>query len=278
MKKKFLFTCLAAAGLITGVNAQTSIAKWQAEPVTIDGNPVEWGVNPRFFNAESNIKYEFRNDMQNLYIIIKAADRTTQMQLMQAGFSVKLKVKTSPPIKVNIAFPASKMPSMAKDGRTEKLADKSLTTPEFIPKDTAITEGFLFCNRLIMSEDKDEKHICFARSKSNREQATYEIRIPLREVYGNDYVLENISLTPIQLQVNINELSQNEISKMRGKMGGGRRAGGEGRGMGGMHGGGEMPGGNMGEIPGNEMQSDIRGGFSMERKSFSIDFKLSTGK
>jgi hypothetical protein len=284
MTKLFQITLLGLLTFSISTFAQISSSKWQAQPIVIDGDGSDWGTLPRFFNAESNIKYEFRNDTQNLYIILKAADRATQMQLMQAGFSVKLKVKTSPPIKVGIKFPSSRMqpmPSMNQDGRTDKLVDKSVTTPEFMPKDTAVTEGFLFCSRLITSKDKDEKRICFARSKSNREQATYEIRIPLREVFGSDYLLDNISSTPIQLQVNINELSQNNISKMRGGMGGGRH-GGEGRSMGGMRGGGEMSGGemsggNMGEMEA-EMQSTMRSGFSLERKSFSIDFKLSTGK
>jgi hypothetical protein len=71
MTKKIFLTCLLSAGLSTGIYAQISVAKWQPNPVIIDGNPNEWGTNPRFFNAESNVLYEFRNDAQNLYIILK---------------------------------------------------------------------------------------------------------------------------------------------------------------------------------------------------------------
>lgn len=292
MNRLFKITLFWLLIISTGIFSQTSTSKWQQQPILIDGDGADWGSLPRFFNLESNMKYEFRNDAQNLYIILKASDRSTQMQLLQAGFSIKLKIKTSPPLKVGITFKAfdkAILSAANMESRTDKLQVKSSMNPEFMPKDTATLDGFLFSNKLITSEDRAENTICFARSKSIRDLFIYEIRIPLREIYGNDFVLENISITPIQLQVNINELSQRQISDMRNRMGSGMR-GGQGRGMGGMRGGGEMGGGDMGEMPngnmgempggdmGAEMQMAMRQGFSVERKTFNIDFKLSTGK
>ena len=298
MKRLFQLTLLTVLSLFTGIMAQVSTSKWEAQSIVIDGDGSDWGTLPRFFNAESNVKYEFRNDSQNLYIILKAADRTTQMQLLAAGFSVKLKVKTSPPIKVGISFPALKKGEMPpiinnQEARTEKLTYKSTINSNDIPKDTALLDGFQFSKGKIVSECKDEKSICFARSKSNRELVTYEIRIPLREIFGNEYTMENVSMTPIQLQVNMNDLSQNDIKKMRNRQGrgmsGGMHGGGGGRnrGMGGNEMGGngiENGGSETGEMPGADAQSEMlgemqgRSGFSMDRKSFSIEFKLSTGK
>lgn len=292
MKRFFQLTLLGILCISSSAFAQVSSSKWQSQPIIIDGDGSDWTTLPRFFNSESNVKYEFRNDAQNLYIILKAADRATQMQLLRAGFSVKLKIKTSPPTRVGILFNTLKnaeMPPMINN--QNQLADKSVTNSEFAPRDTAILEGFIFAKGKITSVCSDEKSICFARSKSMKELGGYEIRIPLREIFGNEYVLENISSTPIQLQVNINDLSQNEMKKMRGRMGGGMHGSGR-RGMGGgMQGGGEMSrgmqgGGEMGgEMGGGEMderpdmqEGRMNGGFSMERKSFSIDFKLSNGK
>lgn len=297
MKQKIQLTLFVVFGLFPATFAQVSTSKWQTEPIVIDGDGSDWGTLPRFFNAESNIKYEFRNDTRNLYVILKAADRATQIQLVRAGFSVKLKVKTTPPIKTSINFPAlkmSEMPSMMtnQEGRTDKLVDKTLTKPEFMPKDTAILDGFQFSKGIITSDRTGENGICFARSKSNRDLTTYEIQIPLRELFGDKYKLNDVAGTPIQLQVMINDLSENTMKKMRGRMGGGMHGGerggrGGGRGMGGMNGGsemgGEMAGAEMGdmsdgEMGGGEMRSRMSSGFLLERKSFSIDFKLSTGK
>lgn len=295
MKRLFQFTLFTVLSLFTGAIAQVSTSKWQSQPIVIDGDGSDWGTLPRFFNADSNVKYEFRNDDRNLYIILKAADRTTQVQLLAAGFNVKLKVKASPPIKVGINFPALKkgeMPPMIlnQDGRTDKLTYKSTLNSETIPKDTAILDGFQYSKGKIVSENTDEKAISFARSKSNRDLATYEIRIPLREIFGNEYTMEMVSSNPVQLQVNINDLSENDIKKMRGRQGRGMSSGmhnGGGRGMGGEMNGGEMDGGGiggseMGQMPGQDEQYQMQGGMqgrygsTTERKSFSIDFKLSS--
>jgi len=300
MKRIFKTLLLGALCTCYATYAQVSTSKWQPQSIVIDGDGSDWGTLPRFFNAESNMKYEFRNDSQNIYIILKAADRMSQTQMLTAGFNIKLKVKTSPPIKVGINFPALKkgeMPPMIinHDGKPDNLTYKTPGDNHVIPKDTAILDGFQFSKGKITSENPDEKSICFARSKSTRDLATYEIRIPLREIFGNVFVMSDASSTPIQLQVNINELSKNDIKKMSGRRGKGMSGGGGmhgggggGRGMGGEMGGRDMEGGGIGgseigEMPGQEMQSQMMsgmqgGGFSIERKSFSIEFKLSSGK
>jgi hypothetical protein len=283
--KRIVTISMVLICLFTLVTAQSSISKWQTQPLTIDGDGSDWGTMPRFFNSESNIKYEFRNDAQNLYIIIKAADRATQIQQVLAGFSVKLKIKGASIIKMGINFPPKKraeMPGMNQESRTDKLVEKSITKPETQIKDTAILDGFLYTNGVITSGTITDKNICFARSIANKESGAYEIQIPLREIFGDHFNLENICATPIQLQVNINELSQKEVSKMRSGMHGERGMHGGGMRGGGQMGGGMPGGGEMGEMSGgegsNEPQNDMRRQFTMDRKGFNKDFVLSNGK
>jgi hypothetical protein len=296
MKRIFQTLLLGALCTCSATVAQVSTSKWQPQSIVIDGDGSDWGTLPRFFNVDSNMKYEFRNDDQNLYIILRAAERMTQTQMLTAGFYVKLKVKTSPPIKVSLYFPSLKkgeMPPMiiSQEGKTDKLNYKTTTGDQTIPKDTAILEGFQYTKGKITSESKDEKGFTFARSKTSRELATYEIRVPLREIFGNGYTMENVSSTPIQLQVSINDLSQNDIKKMTGRKGNKNMQGGMhggGRGMGGEMGGRDREGGGIGgseigEMPGQDAQNQLqemqsRGNFMLERKSFSIDFKLSSSK
>jgi hypothetical protein len=300
MKRLIQLLFLSALSLTSGAFAQVSSSKWQAQPIVIDGDGSDWVTIPRFFNTASNVKYEFRNDDQNLYIIIDPADINTQMQLRSAGFNIKLKVRTSTPAKFSIVFQAQKMgmmppPQMNQD----KLTEKTIINPESMSKDTAIVEGFLFTKGKIISENNDEKSISFAHSKSMSNSGIYEICIPLREIYGNSFKMETVSEIPIQLQVNINELSQKGMKKMGGRMSGGGRGmgggpgggmggsmgGGMGGGPGGGMGGGEMGGGGMPESGGGEtserpqIQAQGMGSqASFEKKSFSIDFQLSTGK
>jgi len=297
MKRLIQLLFLGALSLTSGAFAQVSTAKWQSQPLIIDGSGKGWGTLPRFFNTDANVKYEFRNDAQNLYLILKAADMGTNMQFIAAGFSVKLKVKTSPPIKVGITFPVMKnidksamLMNGGGSGRSDKLVDKTMTNPELLPKDTALLEGFMYTKGKFSGGSNDEKSICFARSKITSELVSYEFRIPLREIFGDNYNLEAICGNIFQLQVSINDLSQNNIRKMRGGSGGrgeGMRGGGSGM-RGGMNGGGEqggnMPGGEVGQMPGGgdekqgELQSLMLNASNTDQKSFNIDFKLSVGK
>jgi len=268
--------------------AQESVSKWQTQPILIDGDAADWVTNPRFFDSESNVMYELRNDGQNVYLILKSTDKTTQAQLTRAGFSIRLKVKSKPPTKFSINFLAPKMPGMPpmgtaqnrkKDGLVDKLSEK----PEFAIKDTATLEGFILSKGVATSENADIKGIYFAKNKPNSEQTTIEIQIPIREIFSTD-LLADISLTPIQVQIQINELKGGKNSRggMRGRPGmhgGGDMGGPGGGGMGpdGDMGGGEMGGGDMSERPDNRGEEPQESS-STSKKTFSTTFRLSTGK
>lgn len=51
---------------------QLSSSMWQTKPIVIDGDASDWGWILRFFKPEANVQYEFRNDNQNLYVILKS--------------------------------------------------------------------------------------------------------------------------------------------------------------------------------------------------------------
>jgi len=286
--KRFIHLTLLIA-LSFNLNAQVSISKWQEQPIVIDGNAADWVTNPRFFNANTNVQYEFRNDSQNLYIILKTTDRTTQIQFLRAGFVIRLKVKTKPPTKFSITFPPMKMENMAAtmnnlNGKPDQLVEKTALKADMLFKDSVFLEGFKFSKSAITAENKDSNSIFFAKSDKTSEQTFYELRIPIREIYGNEYVLENIRTIPLQLQLTINDLSQRQNSKTQARKGervpGGRPQGGGHRGMGGgMSGGREMDGmqGQMGHRP-SMQEGRSAGSLSAPKKSFSIDFQLLTKK
>jgi hypothetical protein len=272
---------LAISGLFSiysSLHAQESISKWQGQPIIIDGNLSDWESIPRFFDSESNVQYEFRNDAQNLYLTVRTSDQATQIQLRQAGFSVHLKLKSKPPTKFGITFTTPKkrgMPPMDRnpEDKRDKLVDKFSSKPEVAAIDSAILDGFLLSESIITSENKDPKGICFAKSKASRDQFVVEFQIPLKEMYGNDFSLSNLIGIPIQFQMIINELSET-ANKSRGRMNGGMR-GGEMRGgmPTGEMGRGGMPGGGE-EMGGGEMPESL----AFSRKSFTANFKLSAGK
>lgn len=281
-KIQLLFFCLL--GLSSISVAQSSISKWQAQPIVIDGDRADWVNIPRFFDSSSNVQYEFRNDDKNLYLIVRTTDRAAQMQMLRGGFALKLKVKTKIPTRCSITFPALKMEMPPqqfnnKGDEAQMLLEKTAPKPGVLPKDSVVLDGFKFSNGAISSENKDENKICFARNKETREQLIYELRVTICEIYGKDFVLEDVVTLPIQLQITINELSQNSGKQDKGgkgmRGGGGMRGGMPGGGgmQGGPDGGGGMQGeGEMSERP--QLQNNA----AIARKTINDEFSLSKGK
>lgn len=293
MKQKIQLLLFGLLGLSSISLAQSSLSKWQSQPIVIDGDRSDWVSIPRFFDSSSNVQYEFRNDAQNLYLIVRTIDRAAQMQMMRGGFALKLKVKTKIPTRCSITFPAQKMEMPPqqfnnKGSELQMLVEKTTPKPGEMPKDSVVLDGFKYSNGAIGSENKDENKICFARNKETREQLIYELRVPLREIYGADFILENVTSVPIQLQITINELSQNSRNQDKGgkgMRGNGRMRGGmQGGGMrGGMPGGGGMQGGPDGEsgMPGEEEMVErpqLQSSMSITRKTINDEFSLSKGK
>ncbi len=295
MKKKISMVIIGILSLLSPIMAQPSLSKWQAQPIKIDGDAADWQSLPRFFNSESAVQYEFRNDAQNLYLIIKSTDQATQLQLAQAGFTIHLKEKTQPPTKFSITFPARKSETWMNfhnnpEEKPELLNDKYNTPPDIIPRDSAILAGFMYTKGMIYSDKNDSNAFSFAQSKNNRKQTIFEIQIPLREIFGNNFNLIQVSKMAFQLQVIINDLSLNSMQNKHGKMGergmqNGMRRNGQ---MGGMNGGemrerNDQGSGMNGSSEGLNEQGNITDGnfnnnLSFGRKSFSIDFVLSTSK
>ena len=310
MKKKIILACLASFGLFAGLNAQTSIAKWQSEPISVDGIADDWGSQIRLFNSDAKIHYEFRNDAKNLYLIFKTNDQAMQKQLVMAGMKVKFKVKTDPKVFASITFPAmggGKMMPHANGGKRGEKGDSpnqngdmnqgqpSLGKPDdmaMLPernhKDTLTLDGFRFAGKLVVSDDFKPDAILFSKTKDLRaKDMVYELCIPIREFVGNDYTLDKLADVTFQLQVQINGASESKSSRggmksrggggMGGPGGGGGMGGGPGGDMGGGGmggsggGGGEMGGGEMGERPQGDPEGEAD---TMSKKTFNAQFTL----
>jgi len=290
---------------------EVSTAKWQSVPLSIDGNSSDWGSNIRFFNSDSRIQYEFRNDDKNLFLIIKSTDQAMQRQMAMAGIKLKLKIKTDPKMTTTMDFSKHKAGMLASgnsgqrrmrgqrnhqiqtiqdDGQNQTNSlDEMAMKPEFMRKDSMFIEGFLFAKNAIVSDNITSNTIIFSKNKRNLKDpktsnngSVYEICIPLREFFGDNYSMEKISTIPFQLQVQVNGTTQSSSGggrtrgRMGGRMGGSGGGGMEGPGGGGMSepGGGEMGSGEMGERP--EMPDGEMGEQdSMSQKTFNANFLLS---
>lgn len=284
MKIRILSACIFTCFFFTG-HAQVCENNWQATPLSIDGNPNDWTTKLRLYDSNSKLMYEFRNDDKNLYFVFKSEEKSLQRQMEQAGMKLKIVIKGAPKTKATIEFkkntsktmmptppggmnngtPPSFPQQQTQNGqlRQDNNQNQLPMKPEFMPKDTAYVKGFMFAQNFILSNNQHENTITFAKSRGNSDESAFELVIPIRELFGDNFQLANIKNIPIQFNLTINALSQSSSSSrmsggMGGRMGGGpggEMGGGPGGGMGGGPGGGMDggPGGGMGGGPGGEM-------------------------
>ncbi len=296
MNNKILLPIIALVCSISAVFAQQSKINWQPTLLEMDGNPNDWTTNLRFFDSESNIKFELRNDAENLYFVLKTDDKSLEQQIQQAGLKLKLTIKSSPKTTATFQLKAKKgiqgmpFPSMQggfpnqpgqmppfpggnppQAGNTELMLKDFPLRTEPIIIDTAITKGFLFSPAIVTSKDSLHNTIRFAKSTRNMVESAFEIAIPLRELFGNSFRIDSVCKIPLLLQVNIGTVSQSSSTNQPRRPEGGQPGGPGGMGNPGMGGG---PGGEMGERP--PMPEGMTGKMAtMTKKSFKLEFLLS---
>ena len=101
--KKLIFVILGIVSSIM-VFSQEVRSRWTDTPLKIDGDNSDWIKNPKYWDSDSKVLYEARNDSENLYLIFAMTDKISQMKFMQAGFQIYIKVKSKPKLKASIDF------------------------------------------------------------------------------------------------------------------------------------------------------------------------------
>lgn len=287
MKKKILVLCACFMCMFLGTYAQVSVLKWQSSLLEIDGNPNDWTTELRFFHSNSGLKYEFRNDANNLYFVFKSDDVALKRQLAQAGMKLKFIVKSEKgktayfEIKKSSLHPfPGHFPPPPSDAQV--LSDAQVAPPLLVPGDfqeptmpvvvdTALVRGFYFADKQIYSENSKPNSIIFAKSNPVVDEVAFEMQIPIRELFGENYNLNEIVNVPIKFQLIINALPLNE-TKPTGATAhvpvlesSGMRTPGMGGGAPGMGGGGGRP-----PMPNGMPQ----GQHALMKKTFKTSFRL----
>ncbi|MBN2519106.1 MAG: hypothetical protein JXB17_01260 [Bacteroidales bacterium] len=278
MKKKLKLLAFSLMATFTCCQAANDTLRWQSEKITVDGYNSEWGSTLQYYDAETKLLYDMRNDSTNLYMTFETPDKMMQMKLMQVGFKISFKIKTKPKIVASIVFP--KLPENAfkkEDIQTSNRPNSSFIKEKFlIYNDPATIEGFLYSFGSIFKENPNEDEILFSINWDNSDVMIYELKIPLREFYGDDFKFSEITQNDISLQAEIEALEETDMSggmprgDMKSSSPGGRMPP-----SGGMH------GGSMGGPPGGMNQPPRNNQKIMplfQKQSFSHKFNLSGKK
>ena len=107
MKQVFLLSFMILS--LVGCNSkkeQLCTSTWQDAAIVIDGQNNDWGGTLRYSDTASRLRYDVRNDSDNLYLIVETDDNSMQMKLMHTGIKVSMGLKSVPAATGIITLPA----------------------------------------------------------------------------------------------------------------------------------------------------------------------------
>ncbi|MEI8073156.1 MAG: hypothetical protein WCH78_00295 [Bacteroidota bacterium] len=240
MKNYILYLTLSLIAINSKAQDGISEAKWQAKPITLDGNDNEWSHPFNFYDNQSALIFSISNDSKNLYVCFSNNDRMKTGKMMKAGWSLELfSSEKKRKFDASIVFPKSIDPGI--NMKSDFNAAVKIYKSEI---QTIKTKGFLTSNGDVSLSN--EQGINIAVGADEEEKIVYEFKIPLKELMEEDKIQLNEIIT-LELTVNALEKPSSsgsgEGTKSGFSGGGGGRGGG---GHGGGHGGSGMGGGGRG--------------------------------
>ena len=212
---------------------------WTNQPVDVNGSGSGWNLPLKFYDNETNLFFALKNDSNNLYLCFQSKDEIIQTKIMRAGMKIILSDKINGKHKSVLSFPLSakhspKPVDKPDEIKPDPLAPRQTERDAFLAGDTLMeVKGFEKTNGIISINNISGIRASIGFDSANI--LTYEVGIPLKELFGDHYDLKDIT-KDISLNVIINSVPGNSGN---GGGGGGYsgRGGGRGGGYGGQRGG-----------------------------------------
>jgi hypothetical protein len=85
---------------------QLCTSTWQNTAIVIDGQNNDWGGTLRYSDTTARLRYDVRNDSENLYLIVETDDNSMWMKLMHTGLKISMGLKSDPKATATITLPA----------------------------------------------------------------------------------------------------------------------------------------------------------------------------
>jgi hypothetical protein len=208
-------------------------AQWTKNKIIVDGNIQDWS-SLKHYDNQSRLFFDFKNDSNNLYLCFQTKDELNQAKIMRSGMKIILSDKINGKHKSTINFPigvkhAEKSANSEDRIQPDPLASHLSKHAVFLASNTTMeVKGFANKNGLISSNDISGIHSAINWDSANT--LTYEIAIPLKELFGNNFTMKDIS-KDISLNVIINGMSvadsrNTDVNGFSGTREGERRTGG----------------------------------------------------
>lgn len=192
MKKGLLTIVQLVIGFCSVAQEDAFKASW-ISPVKIDGNPQEWNLPLHYYDNITKLFFAFANDEEKLYLCFQTHDEMTQSKIMQAGMKVSVGFKGKH--KVMVYFPLEQKTAftLTADNRDAlQRTDRENRRKNFLVQQNMMeVKGFISREGTIPIHDSSG--INAAMNWDAKNAMTYEISIPLKEIFGPAYTSADLS-------------------------------------------------------------------------------------
>ncbi len=255
-------------------------SKWQNTDFIGDSAAVQEIEPLKYYDPKSKIQYNFTNDNENFYLIVRATEQQTQMKILRAGMQVWIDTTGKKKQQVGVIFP------LVQKGQFRKPSSQQGKSATRSDVNSLMKQNIMGLNQMTLSGFKspmngfipvNNQYGIYANiALDSSKIMTYKLAIPFktflkRSLYPKD------SLKKMTLTLIVNALAAGQGGQ-GGHQGGGGSGGGHGGGMGGggmgmgggMHGGGMRGGGGGGHSQGGDNST------MNEENKILVEFKLAT--
>lgn len=202
---KSLIATLLLIFTLTNTFAQQNVrGKWRTKKVVVDGLPSEWNNPLRLYDAETGLFFDIVNDSTHLIFCFQSKDPSRQIKINEAGMKIQIKAKGKAKCDASINFPltekkeqiASDQDRMNREGRIDQMKHGFV-----LRNANFLAAGFTSQNGTIPV--MDTSGIRVAMNWDTKDVMTYEISIPLKELFGPEFALKDLTKV-MTLKVEIN--------------------------------------------------------------------------
>jgi hypothetical protein len=198
---------IAAAAFFPGCSSSLKLSStWRQEDIVIDGSGTEW-QRGQYYDKESDIVYSIRNDDNYVYIFLKTQNRTTQMQIMRAGFSVWFDADGGNDHSFGIRYPLARQDTHSEfhpesdNEQIHSALEQALLELEIVGAQKENVQRF-------STLDVPGIRVKIGRSQ---EALVYELRVPLRKAPHTPFAIGVTSANRIGIELETEEFNRDKM-------------------------------------------------------------------
>jgi hypothetical protein len=197
---------IATAAFFSGCSSSLKLlSTWRQEDVVIDGSGTEW-QRGLYYDKESDIVYSIRNDDDYVYLFLKTQNRTTQMQIMRAGFTVWFDAEGCNDHSFGIRYPLARQDGHSEfhpesdDAEIHSALEQALLELEIVGAQKEDVQRF-------STLDVPGIRVKIGRTQ---EALVYELRVPLRKTPHTPFAIGVTSANRIGIGLETEEFNRDK--------------------------------------------------------------------